>query len=85
MREQTWNSSVGTAVSFKAFPSFLFSMLVVADPDPGGGKRVPPRPVVVVDLAIRKAKSEKILSTIDRQHAFNKNSFNKNSLNEFFD
>ena len=43
----TWKRSFGTADSFKALASFLFSTAAGVVPDPIGGKRVPPRPVVV--------------------------------------
>jgi len=35
------------AVSFKALASLLFSTAAGVDPEPNGGKSVPPRPVVV--------------------------------------
>ena len=41
---------MGTAVSFRAFASFLLSTAAGAVPEPKGGNKVPPSPVVVADL-----------------------------------
>ena len=35
------------AVSFRALASLLFSTAVGVEPEPNGGKSVPPKPVVV--------------------------------------